>query len=73
MAGLEKNRGKMQWKELPENVEMFCICVTQGIRNSRPVFTKSLQSVADTVASDLPESSSWPWSWPILQDGHFCM
>lgn len=44
MAGLEKNRGRMQWKELPENVEKFCICVTQHIRNWRPVFTRKVTS-----------------------------
>lgn len=33
---------RMQWKELPENAEKFCICGSQGIRIWRPVFARKV-------------------------------
>lgn len=59
MAGLEKNRGRMKWKELAENVEKFCICVTQGIRNRRPVFARKVtpKCIRDHLG---PEDGLWP-------------
>lgn len=46
----------MQWKELPEN---FCICVTQGIRNWKPVFARKVtpKYSREPLA---PEDGLWP-------------